>query len=71
VTVLEDGTASDVEVTVGAVGAEWTEITDGLESGQVVVLADLDEPLPGAATDSSESGSGGELRGTGGPPGGF
>ena len=71
VTVLEDGTASEVEVTVGAVGAEWTEITDGLEPGQVVVLADLDEPLPGTATDSSESGSGGELRGTGGPPGGF
>jgi HlyD family secretion protein len=71
VTVLEDGTAADVEVTVGAVGAEWSEITDGLESGQVVVLADLDEPLPGTATDSSESGAGGELGGTGGPPGGF
>jgi HlyD family secretion protein len=71
VTLLEDGTASEVDVTVGAVGAEWTEITDGLESGQVVVLADLDEPLPGTATDSSESGPGGELRGTGGPPGGF
>ena len=70
VTVLEDGTAADVEVTVGAVGAEWTEITEGLEPGQVVVLADLDEPLPGSATDSSESGSGGGLPGTGGPPGG-
>jgi HlyD family secretion protein len=58
VTVLEDGTTSEVDVTVGAVGAEWTEITDGLEPGQVVVLADLDEPLPGTATDGSgESGS--------------
>jgi HlyD family secretion protein len=72
VTVLEDGTTSEVDVTVGAVGAEWTEITDGLESGQVVVLADLDEPLPGTATDGSgESGSDGGLAGTGGPPGGF
>jgi HlyD family secretion protein len=72
VTVLEDGTTSEVDVTVGAVGAEWTEITDGLEPGQVVVLADLDEPLPGTATDGSgESGSDGGLAGTGGPPGGF
>jgi HlyD family secretion protein len=70
VTLLEDGTASEVEVTVGAVGAEWTEISDGLEPGQVVVLADLDEPLPGTATDSSGSGSGGELPGPAGPPGG-
>jgi HlyD family secretion protein len=71
VTVLEDGSTSEVDVTVGAVGAEWTEITDGLERGQVVVLADLDEPLPGTATDGSESGSDGGLPGTGGPPGGF
>ncbi|HET6687483.1 MAG TPA: HlyD family efflux transporter periplasmic adaptor subunit, partial [Jiangellaceae bacterium] len=72
VTVLEDGKTLEVDVTVGAVGAAWTEITDGLEPGQVVVLADLDEPLPGTATDGSgESGSDGELPGTGGPPGGF
>jgi HlyD family secretion protein len=53
VTVLEDGKTSQVDVKLGVVGDEWTEITDGLKAGQTVVLADLDEPLPSSATDSS------------------
>ena len=70
VAVLEDGQATEVDVAVGAVGAEWTEITDGLEPGQVVVLADLDEPLPGSATDSTDTQSdGGQFVRGGGPPG--
>ena len=63
VAVLEDGTPSDVEVQVGAVGPEWAEIADGVEAGDVVVLADLDEPLPGSATDGSSSSTGTFTRG--------
>ena len=55
-----------VTVEIGAVGATLTEITSGLEAGQEVVLADLDEPLPGSATDTS-----GTTFGPGGFNGGF
>jgi HlyD family secretion protein len=65
VTVLDGGEASTVQVETGAIGSTWTEITDGLDVGQTVVLADLDEPLPSSATDSDSSG-GGANRG-GGP----
>jgi HlyD family secretion protein len=58
-----DGTRR-VIVRVGAVGETWTEITDGLTSGQVVVLANLSDPLPGSATDSSNGTQGGGF-----PPG--
>jgi HlyD family secretion protein len=64
VTVLDDGTPSDIAVQTGAVGETWTEITDGLEVGQTIVLADLDAPLPTSATD-------GESTGGFGGPGGF
>jgi HlyD family secretion protein len=64
VTVLDDGKTSEVTVQTGAVGEVWTEITDGLEVGQSVVLADLDAPLPTSATDTQSTG------GFGGP-GGF
>lgn len=72
VEVLEDGTPTAVDVQVGAVGQEWTEITEGLEAGTEVVLADLDEPLPGSATDGSSSGTqtGGGFGFGGGFPGG-
>jgi len=69
-----DGTAT-VTVEIGAIGATLTEITSGLEEGQVVVLADLDEPLPGSATDttSTDTGAGGLFEFPGGgaftPPG--
>ena len=58
------------------VGETWTEITSGVTAGQQVVLADISEPLPGSATESSGSDSqnqfpgGGQLP-AGGPPGGF
>ena len=47
VTVLTGSGTEDIAVQVGVVGAEWTEITGGLEEGRRVVLADLDEALPG------------------------
>lgn len=57
VTVLNtDGTLTTVTVQVGVVGGTWTEITSGdLSNGQQVVLADLDEPLRGSATEVAES----------------
>ncbi len=80
VTVLDDaGEATSVTVRVGVVGAEWTEIIDGLDGSATVVLADLGEPLPGSATEVDEqqrSPGGftfpGDGRGfpTGGPPSG-
>ena len=69
VTVFADGRADEfqVQVQVGVIGDTWTEITGGLGSGDLVALADLSEPLPGSATDTSSSGaSTGAF--TGGPP---
>ncbi|MFK4760359.1 HlyD family efflux transporter periplasmic adaptor subunit [Microbacterium sp. ZW T5_45] len=80
VTVLQDGTAQQVSVSLGAVGSERTEILDGLEEGDVVVLADLDQVITsddetstgltglGGSTDSSFPG--GDFSG-GFPSGGF
>ncbi|MCB0977294.1 MAG: HlyD family efflux transporter periplasmic adaptor subunit [Acidimicrobiales bacterium] len=67
VQVVTDGVASTEPVEIGAVGSEWIEITSGLKVGQKVVLADLDEPLPGSATDSTSTGGN---RGNGGGGGG-
>jgi len=59
----EDGTAQTVSVTTGAVGAEYTEITSGLEKGQEVILADLSVKL--STGDDSSSSTGGLLSGLG------
>jgi HlyD family secretion protein len=69
VTVLDRHTTERVAVEVGVVGVTWTEITSGVAAGQVVVLADLDEPLPGSATESS--GTDQSDRGPGVFPGGL
>jgi multidrug efflux pump subunit AcrA (membrane-fusion protein) len=66
VTVLDDGEPTTTVVQVGVMGDVWTEVTDGLEVGDTVVLADLDEALPSSATDSSSTVGFG-----GGPGGGF
>ena len=55
VTVLKGGTADRTLVQVGVVGDTWTEIKGGVTVGQQVVLANLAEPLPGSATDSSSN----------------
>ncbi len=73
VQVVTDGKAEETTVETGAIGSTWTEITDGLEEGDEVVLADLDEPLPGSATDTSSNGtqSGGSTVAFPGGGGGF
>jgi HlyD family secretion protein len=68
VTVVEGDDIRQVTVEVGVIGRAWTSITNGLEVGDEVVLADLDEPLPSSAT---ESGSGGGFTFPGGAPPGF
>ncbi len=67
VTVLNNGKTSTAVVEVGVVGAQQTEITSGLKSGQTVVLADLKAAVPSSSADSriaSQFGSG--LTGGGG-----
>ena len=75
VAVLANGNVTTQAVGVGAVGQRWIQITSGLTSGEVVVLADLDQPLPGSATasnsgDQSTRLGAGRFRGAGGGPGG-
>jgi len=50
VTVLEGNTTRTVAVQVGVVGDQWTQITNGLTAGQLVVLATVSDPLPSSAT---------------------
>lgn len=79
VTVLDGSTTTEATVTVGIVGSEYTQITQGLREGSVVVLADLQEALPGTATKTSTSSTvatngpvGGNFPGGGNfPSGGF
>jgi HlyD family secretion protein len=75
VTVVDGSSTSSVTVKVGVIGATYTQITDGLTAGQSVLLADLDQALPGSATSSSNgAASTNQTRGpftgfTGAPPG--
>jgi HlyD family secretion protein len=55
VRVLEAGTVRTVAVQVGVVGDTWTQITSGVQAGEQVVLASVDEPLPSAATSASST----------------
>ncbi len=77
VQLVEGDEVSAVTVEVGARGGTWVEVLSGVEEGDEVALADLSEPLPSAATDSSSStgqrqGQGGfPGAGSGGPPAGF
>lgn len=49
-----DGAAETTQVTIGVIGTEWVEVLDGLDAGAEVVVADLDDPLPGAASDTGQ-----------------
>lgn len=72
VTLLTDGEPVVTPVTVGVVGATRTSVTDGLEKGQVVVIADLDAALPSgdaASTRLPGTGGSGMPSGAGGPGG--
>ena len=55
VTVLSGGKATVTPITVGAIGQTWTAVLSGVTAGQKVVLATLNQPLPGSATSSSSS----------------
>jgi multidrug efflux pump subunit AcrA (membrane-fusion protein) len=67
-----EGTSIDAAVVeLGVVGPEWTEVRSGLDDGDVVVLADLDEPLADSATATATGSSlGGPPTFGGAPPGG-
>ena len=58
VTVLDGGTSRRVVVQVGVMGREWTSVTSGLDAGDEVVIANLDQSLPSSATQSSNSTTG-------------
>lgn len=50
-----DRTSTAVNVNIGVVGETCTEITSGdISSGQLVVLTDIEESLPGSATEVNE-----------------
>jgi multidrug efflux pump subunit AcrA (membrane-fusion protein) len=53
-------------VTLGAMGAVYTEVTSGLRAGERVVLARLDEPLPSTTTGSGVGALAGGFGGFGG-----
>jgi hypothetical protein len=67
---LSKGKEVEHTVTVGAVGTTLTQITDGLKSGDKVVLANLAASIPSAGTSTSPFGGGG-LGGLGGGGGAF
>ncbi len=54
VQVVTDEGSQAVPVEVGVIGSDWVEIISGLDDGSEVVLADLDEALPGATSESEE-----------------
>lgn len=58
VTALDHGSTKLVPVEVGVVGASWTQVTSGLSVGEVVVVADLEQPLPGSVAATPTSGEG-------------
>jgi HlyD family secretion protein len=58
VVVVKGGSPETIDVEVGTIGSTWTEITNGVSTGDTVVLADLSQALPGSATSSSGSSSG-------------
>lgn len=78
VTVLDkDGNPESVRVTTGLTGTTTVEVTEGIDAGAEIVLADLSTPLPttddssgGGSAFSTGGGSGGFSGGGGGFPGG-
>ncbi len=70
VDVLRGGGVETVEVELGAIGNELTEIISGLDAGDTVVLADLTAAIDGGtesrSTSSGLAGLGGSGAGTGG-----
>jgi multidrug efflux pump subunit AcrA (membrane-fusion protein) len=69
VSVLVKGQATTKIVQIGAVGTDYTAIKSGLEAGDVVVLADMAQPLPASASETGTN-TNTRTRGAGGA-GGF
>lgn len=59
VVVLVAGSPVRRRVTVGVVGARYTQITSGISANMTVVLADLSLAVPSSSTNSSTNGFGG------------
>ena len=59
VLIVANGMETEKNVSVGVVGATYTQITSGLTKGTKVVLADLSEAIPSSNTDTATSGFGG------------
>ena len=59
VTVVKNGTATPVRVTLGTVGDVLTQVSSGVSRGQAVSLATLDEPLPSTSSTTTRFGAGG------------
>lgn len=75
VLVVDGDTTQRQQVTTGLLGSTRIEVTDGLEKGQQVVLADLSQDLPGGDTSEEQSfgrtgGGGGRVQMPAGGPGG-
>jgi multidrug efflux pump subunit AcrA (membrane-fusion protein) len=66
VTVLRQGIASTVRVSLGAVGPTRTQILSGLSQGDQVVLAELSQPLPTTSLQNIQRIAGGGGSGSGG-----
>jgi multidrug efflux pump subunit AcrA (membrane-fusion protein) len=70
VTLLDGGSTRAVPVEIGAVGPTLTEITSGIQPGDKVVLADLQQPLPSLTTSGVRAVTGGGGGGGGAAPAG-
>jgi HlyD family secretion protein len=59
VTVVDNGTTKATRVTLGTVGDVLTQITSGLKPGQLVALANLEQPVPTTSTGIARFGGAG------------
>jgi RND family efflux transporter MFP subunit len=63
VIVLANGTETVTPVQVGVLGSELTEIRSGLQQGDTVVLADLDQAIPSSTASTNRFGGGAGIGG--------
>jgi HlyD family secretion protein len=59
VTVVDNGTTKSTRVTLGTVGDLLTQITSGVKPGQLVALANLQQPIPTSTTAITRFGGAG------------